>query len=49
MAHTCAVCGLSAVDSPRTAFRYCSECDADRCYCPEHIGNHEHVKEARAT
>lgn len=44
MAHACAVCGLSAVDSPRTAFRYCSECGGDLCYCPEHIGNHEHVK-----
>ena len=37
MAHTCHVCGLSAADSPRTAFRYCSECGGDYCYCPDHI------------
>ncbi len=43
--HTCAVCGLSSADEPRTAFRYCSQCDGQRCYCPEHIRNHEHVVE----
>jgi membrane associated rhomboid family serine protease len=44
MAHVCHVCGLSSADSPKTAFRYCSECGGAYCYCPEHIGNHEHVK-----
>jgi len=44
MKHQCHVCGLSSVDSPRTQFRYCSECGGDYCYCPEHIQNHEHVK-----
>ena len=41
--HTCAVCGLSSADEPRTSFRYCSQCDGQRCYCPEHIRDHEHV------
>jgi hypothetical protein len=44
MAHECHVCGLSSADAPRTLFRYCSECGGDYCYCPDHIGNHEHVK-----
>lgn len=44
MAHECQVCGLSSTDSPRTQFRYCSECGGDYCYCSDHIGNHEHVK-----
>ena len=41
--HVCAVCGLSSADSPRTLFRYCSKCSGQRCYCPEHIRDHEHV------
>lgn len=44
MEHACHVCGLSSADAPRTQFRYCSECGGDLCYCPEHIGNHEHAK-----
>jgi hypothetical protein len=46
MVHACHVCGLSSVDSPKTAFRYCSECGGAYCYCPEHLMNHEHVKAA---
>jgi hypothetical protein len=41
--HTCVVCGLSSAESPRTLFRYCSKCSGQRCYCPEHIRDHEHV------
>jgi hypothetical protein len=41
--HTCVVCGLSSTDSPKTLFRYCSKCVGQRCYCPEHIRDHEHV------
>jgi hypothetical protein len=48
MTHECHVCGLSSADSPRTQFRYCSECGGDYCYCPEHLANHEHVKVADA-
>jgi hypothetical protein len=44
MAHECHVCGLSSADSPKTAFRYCSECGGAYCYCPEHLMNHEHVQ-----
>jgi hypothetical protein len=41
--HKCAVCGLSSDTLPQTQFRYCSKCDGERCYCPEHLQNHEHV------
>jgi hypothetical protein len=41
--HTCAVCGISSAESPRTLFRYCSKCSGQRCYCPDHIRDHEHV------
>lgn len=45
LVHTCAVCGRSSEDEPRTAFRYCSQCSGQTCYCPEHIRDHEHVAE----
>jgi hypothetical protein len=41
--HTCVVCGLSSDEQPRTLFRYCSKCTGQRCYCPEHIRDHEHM------
>lgn len=40
--HRCLVCGLNSADSPRTLFRYCSQCSGQKCYCPEHIANHAH-------
>lgn len=43
--HVCRVCGLSSEESPQTQFRYCSQCDGDSCYCPEHLHDHEHVSE----
>jgi hypothetical protein len=43
--HTCVACGLNSDESPRTLFRYCSKCAGQRCYCPEHIRNHEHIGE----
>ena len=43
LVHTCAVCGLNSDDSPQAQFRYCSKCGGERCYCPEHLHNHEHV------
>jgi hypothetical protein len=49
MTHECHVCGLSSTTSPKTAFRYCSECGGNICYCPEHLQNHEHLKTADAT
>jgi len=42
-AHACMVCGRSTNDEPRTLFRYCTKCEGQCCYCPEHIRNHEHV------
>ncbi len=41
--HQCLVCGLNSKESPKTLFRYCSKCDGQCCYCPEHIQDHEHV------
>jgi hypothetical protein len=43
MVHKCRVCGLASDASPQTQFRYCSKCDDDCCYCPEHLQNHEHA------
>jgi hypothetical protein len=43
--HVCAVCGISSAESPRTLFRYCSKCSGQRCFCPDHIRDHEHVIE----
>ncbi|MEO7597920.1 MAG: hypothetical protein ABIV50_03240, partial [Opitutus sp.] len=44
--HTCRVCGKTDLTNPEMDFRYCSKCMGDECYCPEHIGNHEHVVDA---
>jgi hypothetical protein len=41
--HECRVCGLTSEQAPRTQFRYCSRCEGDCCYCPEHVDTHEHV------
>jgi hypothetical protein len=43
LVHKCAVCGLTSEDAPQTPFRYCSRCDGERCYCPQHLRDHEHV------
>lgn len=43
--HQCRVCGRSSADEPKTAFRYCSQCAGQQCYCPDHIRDHEHVVE----
>lgn len=41
--HECLVCGINNENSPKTLFRYCSKCDGQCCYCPEHIHDHQHV------
>jgi ribosomal protein L37AE/L43A len=41
--HRCHVCGKTDLTNPELDFRYCSKCDGDQCYCPEHIQNHAHV------
>lgn len=43
LVHRCLVCGLDSETSPKTLFRYCSKCDGQCGYCPEHIQDHEHV------
>jgi hypothetical protein len=43
MVHQCRVCGLTSDAAPKTQFRYCSKCNGEFCYCPEHLQNHEHV------
>lgn len=41
--HRCAICGISSETHPGFDFRYCSKCDGNHCYCPDHLRNHEHV------
>ncbi len=41
--HQCQVCGRNSEDEPQLTFRYCSKCAGGRCYCPEHLQDHEHV------
>lgn len=41
--HKCAVCGVTDQDDSQMEFRYCSKCSQERCYCMDHILNHEHV------
>ncbi|MEM6330905.1 MAG: hypothetical protein AAF790_11725 [Planctomycetota bacterium] len=48
IAHECRVCGLTQEMAPKTAFRYCSQCEGMCCYCPDHIKNHEHVTKDQA-
>jgi hypothetical protein len=43
MIHQCRVCGITSETSPKTQFRYCSKCNGEFCYCPEHLHNHEHT------
>lgn len=45
--HECSVCGLNSKEAPRVQFRYCSQCDDQRCYCPEHLQSHEHLRGER--
>jgi hypothetical protein len=44
--HKCRSCGLTSESAPQMQFRYCSKCDADSCYCTDHLHNHEHVARA---
>ena len=43
MVHRCRVCGLTSEMLAKTQFRYCSKCNGEFCYCPEHLHNHEHT------
>lgn len=46
IAHECRVCGITSSMAPRMSFRYCSKCDGQCCYCPDHLKDHEHVVES---
>lgn len=41
--HTCAICGITDKTDPTADFRYCSKCKPSKCYCGDHLKNHEHV------
>jgi hypothetical protein len=41
--HVCAICGINSNTHPKTDFRYCSKCNGDLAYCPDHLRNHQHV------
>ena len=41
--HKCIVCGETDRSRPEFEFRYCSQCAGQRCYCGEHLRNHEHI------
>lgn len=43
--HTCAVCSRNDLDYPHLDFRYCSQCSPEKCYCEDHILNHDHIGE----
>jgi hypothetical protein len=43
--HVCVVCGATNKTHPEKDFRYCSKCRGQRCYCDEHLRNHEHIEE----
>lgn len=40
--HRCEVCGITEKDDPKMEFRYCSKCSGRKCYCINHIRDHEH-------
>ena len=40
--HRCEACGITDLDDPNMEFRYCSKCSGNKCYCMNHIKNHEH-------
>ena len=40
--HVCEVCGITEKENPNMEFRYCSKCTGKKCYCEEHIKNHNH-------
>ncbi|GAA0084139.1 hypothetical protein UT300007_05780 [Clostridium sp. CTA-7] len=40
--HKCVVCGITENDDSNMEFRYCSKCSGKKCYCINHIRDHEH-------
>jgi hypothetical protein len=41
--HRCTICGIASDVDRDLDFRYCSKCAGGKCYCPQHIRNHEHI------
>ncbi len=41
--HRCTVCRSTDQSHPDMEFRYCGACKPVRCYCMDHIANHEHI------
>jgi hypothetical protein len=41
--HHCTVCGKTNKTAPNMEFRYCGKCKPVRCYCMDHIFNHNHI------
>lgn len=41
--HVCVICGKNSITHEDMDFRYCTACTGQKCYCQEHINNHEHV------
>ncbi|MBD3420213.1 MAG: hypothetical protein GF398_08875 [Chitinivibrionales bacterium] len=41
--HTCVVCSKNSNEFPDLDFRYCSKCEGQQCYCPDHLRDHRHV------
>jgi len=44
--HRCTICGITEKTHPDMDFRYCVECKPERCYCQEHVFDHEHRAES---
>ncbi len=41
--HRCTVCGKTDKSHPDAEFRYCGQCKPTRCYCKDHVCDHEHI------
>ncbi len=42
--HRCAICGRTSEDFPNLDFRFCSKCEGNYEFCPDHLFTHEHFK-----
>lgn len=41
--HQCEICKITDKDDNNMEFRYCTKCSDVKCYCKNHINNHEHI------
>ncbi len=41
--HACVVCDKNSNTHPNVDFRYCSKCEGQHGYCPDHVFDHEHI------